>query len=316
MANAKYLAAACLVVCAASSHAQHLDVLAYNNSGKVAVGQYDFDNLQTTARTVFTAQLPSTYADNDPGFSANPGPQALPARQDLMWDFLPFRAGDYLGTLLYWDGVGPTPKFELTPSPAYSITLFGANGQSAAATGGGVAMVPGQVIARTSGNGSIHQHNFFFLDDNADGTNNTLPAQGIYLIAMRLRIGALQPSDPFYMLWATPGVTSAALNGVAEPWVNANFASLSQLVVMNNGDFNHDGFVNAADYTVWRDTAGSIQVLAADGDGTRLVDGADYTLWSNNYVASGATGTAVPEPASALAALLAIAAWGGRRRMQ
>jgi hypothetical protein len=306
MENFRFLAVACAAACATTSHAQHLDILAYNSGGKVGVGQYDFDNLETSARSVFTVQLPSTYADNDPGFSANPGPQALPTRTDLWWDFLPFRAGDYLGTLLYWDAVGPTAEFELTPTASYSVTLFGANGQSAAATGGGTALVPGQVIARTSSNGSIHQHNFFFLDDNGDGTNSTLPATGIYLLSMQLRIGTLLPSDPFYLLVATPGVSLAALSGVAEPWVNANLDALDQLAVTNSGDFNHDGFVNAADYTVWRDSVSATRFLAADGDGSLLVDAADYGVWSSGYAAGGAT--AVPEPAAAISALLLIAA--------
>ena len=57
------------------------------------------------------------------------------------------------------------------------------------------------------------------------------------------------------------------------------------------GDYNFDGIVNAADYTVWRDTLGSTTDLRADGDHDLVVDGGDYDTWLSKfgtiYVASG-----------------------------
>ncbi len=67
------------------------------------------------------------------------------------------------------------------------------------------------------------------------------------------------------------------------------------------GDYNEDGTVDAADYTVWRDSENSIGVdLAADGNGDEVVDGADYTIWASNYGTSNSVSTAatVPEPSS------------------
>ncbi|TWT36985.1 Matrixin [Posidoniimonas corsicana] len=70
------------------------------------------------------------------------------------------------------------------------------------------------------------------------------------------------------------------------------------------GDYNGDGVVDAADYTVWRDSLGqSGQSLAADGNGDLLVDSADYGLWRSNFGESAATvGLAenAPEPAAVL----------------
>ncbi|QDV73955.1 hypothetical protein [Botrimarina mediterranea] len=65
------------------------------------------------------------------------------------------------------------------------------------------------------------------------------------------------------------------------------------------GDFNGDGLVNAADYTVWRDNLnGDEAVLGGAGDGSGTVDSGDYTVWSNNYGVSGSLAVAVPEPLS------------------
>jgi hypothetical protein len=77
------------------------------------------------------------------------------------------------------------------------------------------------------------------------------------------------------------------------------------------GDFNGNGVVDAADYTVWRDGLGSIYTQA------------DYAVWTAHFgesLGSGSAGSspshaAVPEPASAMLLVLAAAAgiWRGRR---
>ena len=69
------------------------------------------------------------------------------------------------------------------------------------------------------------------------------------------------------------------------------------------GDYNGDGTVNAADYTVWRDNLGSTTKLAADGDFNGVVNTLDYELWRTNYGTTGSgsswpTAATIPEPAS------------------
>jgi hypothetical protein len=49
------------------------------------------------------------------------------------------------------------------------------------------------------------------------------------------------------------------------------------------GDYNKDGTVNAADYTVWRDTLGSTTNLRADGDKSGTVDQLDYDYWKARF---------------------------------
>jgi hypothetical protein len=96
--------------------------------------------------------------------------------------------------------------------------------------------------------------------------------------------------------------------------------SLNQLIVDTipdpggdlQGDYNGDGTVDAADYTVWRDTLNSSDDLRADGNDNGTVDGADYGIWKTHFgesanVGLSATSAAVPEPASGALLLLTMA---------
>lgn len=81
------------------------------------------------------------------------------------------------------------------------------------------------------------------------------------------------------------------------------------------GDYNGNGVVDAADYTVLRDSLGSTGAgLPADGNGDGVVDTADYTFWAARF-GDGAPAAAVPEPAAvAQLAILAVSAMALRRR--
>ncbi|QDU90487.1 hypothetical protein Pla175_38920 [Pirellulimonas nuda] len=74
------------------------------------------------------------------------------------------------------------------------------------------------------------------------------------------------------------------------------------------GDFNNDGSVDAADYTVYRDNLGaSSAALNGNGTGGATVTTADYNLWKASVGSSavaGVGGSAVPEPSAGLMALL------------
>ncbi|MGL4513041.1 MAG: hypothetical protein ACRCT8_08100 [Lacipirellulaceae bacterium] len=80
-----------------------------------------------------------------------------------------------------------------------------------------------------------------------------------------------------------------------------------------DGDYNGDGVVNAADYTVWRDALGTS--VALPGDTTPgTVTQADYNVWSLNYGTGASTATAIPEPTSlAMVCCVAVALGAGRR---
>jgi hypothetical protein len=88
--------------------------------------------------------------------------------------------------------------------------------------------------------------------------------------------------------------------------------SVTTLVLISDGltgDFNRDGMVDAADYTVWRDSVGQIGNTAADANEDNVVDVADYAFWKANFGQSESVGAgalaAVPEPAT-LVLLLAV----------
>jgi CubicO group peptidase (beta-lactamase class C family) len=75
------------------------------------------------------------------------------------------------------------------------------------------------------------------------------------------------------------------------------------------GDYNRDGNVDAADYTVWRDNFGRSVQLPNETFSLGIVDGDDYAVWRSNFgqslgVGSGAS-PAVPESSSLLLALAA-----------
>jgi glucose/arabinose dehydrogenase len=78
------------------------------------------------------------------------------------------------------------------------------------------------------------------------------------------------------------------------------------------GDYNADGTVDAADYTVWRDTLGMSVTphgSGADGDGNGSVGPEDYAFWADNFghsvhTSSPGGGAAVPEPSSIAIGLL------------
>jgi hypothetical protein len=88
------------------------------------------------------------------------------------------------------------------------------------------------------------------------------------------------------------------------------FAYFRSAIPPPTGDYNNDLIVNAADYTVWRNTLGqstSFEGAGADGDANGQVDIGDYTFWKSRFgnVINGAgamqgKSLTVPEPTTGL----------------
>ena len=66
------------------------------------------------------------------------------------------------------------------------------------------------------------------------------------------------------------------------------------------GDFDRNGRVDAADYSLWRSQFGSTSELAADGNGNGVVDAADYVAWRRHFGTAAnslaAKPQSIPEP--------------------
>ncbi len=88
------------------------------------------------------------------------------------------------------------------------------------------------------------------------------------------------------------------------------------------GDYNDDGVVDAADYTVWRNSVGTGS-LTNETVSPGVVDEADYLEWKANFGQSSGSGSlasqaAVPEPTAAVlfaVALFSLLVAGRRRRI-
>ncbi len=81
------------------------------------------------------------------------------------------------------------------------------------------------------------------------------------------------------------------------------------------GDFNDDGVVDAADYTVWRDNVGNdASLLPNDIDGGE-VGAAQYDRWVANYGRTDIASSAIPEPAAIGMACLGAVSLLWRRRL-
>lgn len=121
--------------------------------------------------------------------------------------------------------------------------------------------------------------------------------------------------------------TSLTDNGIVLGGPSADMFSMS--VVGNTlvltvdfgleGDFNGDGIVNIADYTVWRDNLGATDESAinGNGDGANGVDAQDYVVWKTNFGMGSQDPLStqqVPEPSSLW--LLLLAGFATMRRMR
>ncbi len=330
-----FIAASTLAEAGAShARAQHFDVLVQDLDGRLATGSADWTaGSWTLGRRVYASEFDSDYAVSNPGFNAlasnSPslpvGSDGLPAGAALGWDFLPLKIDGVLANLFYWNGANPAAvEFGPLPGPAYELSLFGRNAD--AGVDGAPEFVPGDVIEITAANGGIHAHRFFFLDS---GDNNavTTPADGIYLLAMRLRMAELDRSLATYFVWGTPGSTLPALQA-AEAWVEDRVDLLAPDFA---ADFDGDLDVDGADFLAWQQNLGVVEgarLAQGDADGDGAVTAADLAVWSDQFglnlqtypggvsAAGGGVAAPVPEPGGVARVAVAVTiAAAARRRL-
>ena len=179
-------------------------------------------------------------------------------------------------------------------------------------------IAPGNGIGALSVTGDVAQTATGQLQIELDGTvpgsqYDQLVVTGAVALNGSLQvvmIGGFKPSsgESFNIVTATGGVTglfaSAPLPSLAGGLIlNLQYAPNAVVLSVSGtlGDYNHNGIVDAADYTIWRDTLGQTGTgLAADGDQNGKIEQADYDVWKShfgNHAGSGSgASAAVPEP--------------------
>lgn len=132
------------------------------------------------------------------------------------------------------------------------------------------------------------------------------PSQG----ALKLSVPGAPPAGESVVLASFP-------NNLLGPADRAflQSAGVQPLFVPVAGDYNKDGLVDAADYTVWRDSLGATGIdLPADGDGDFTIGAGDYNLWKASFAAPALAFTQVPESSSlVLLAATVGSLWSMRR---
>lgn len=111
---------------------------------------------------------------------------------------------------------------------------------------------------------------------------------------------------------------SFILDGVGET-SQAGFVKYINVPTNPIGDYNNNGTVDAADYTVWRDNLGqAFELPNRDPANTGNVSTDDYASWKNNFgqggASGGGSGAAVPEPSAVLLLLAGICGAAANRR--
>jgi hypothetical protein len=135
----------------------------------------------------------------------------------------------------------------------------------------------------------------------------------------RMLAYALLPGSP--AINAGDPAAVAGMNGVplfdqrGDPWSRVVGGRLDIGAVESQPnplpcDYNFDGIVDTADYTVYRDALGSTTDLRADGNGNGRVDQTDCDLWKTHFGQT-LSGSGVGSGSGATAALQSVAADDG-----
>ncbi|QDU56940.1 PEP-CTERM sorting domain-containing protein [Aeoliella mucimassa] len=142
------------------------------------------------------------------------------------------------------------------------------------------------------------------------------------------KLGDFTPAagSQYTLLTAAEGIADLGVDYLLPEGFRIAIVDTTDLIMSYGifGDFNGDGLVNLADYTVWRDNLGAADesALLGNGDGLNGVDFADYELWKANFgnsmASAGVTSdqNVVPEPSSIALGVLGLALVGVARRRQ
>ncbi|WP_442484981.1 hypothetical protein [Aeoliella sp. SH292] len=104
--------------------------------------------------------------------------------------------------------------------------------------------------------------------------------------------------------------TAPSQYGGAFPWDAVSLAVIDITPQGVDGDYNNDGTVNLADYTVWRDRLGSPAGSLENDPHTTVIGAAQYNTWRSNFglsmPSSSLASQTVPEPSTLLLAVATV----------
>jgi hypothetical protein len=213
----------------------------------------------------------------------------------------PSNVGDSTENRLLWYWNPLTESVEEAPAEA-TFYLRALGNQSMALTAATtLAPPPIQIAEPLAADQGFHNHGLLGY---ALSANPAAPA-GAYGFFARLSSDQYTPSDPFLVVINHID----HLNGAPDYARIVPAALAINAAAFLPGDYNHNDVVDAADYTVWRDTLGQAGMrLPADGSGNQFVDQDDYLVWRDHFgrefngsaTSGGLAGTAVtaPEPSA------------------
>ena len=262
------------------------------------------------------------------------------------------------GLLKLEGGTLSTPQIDFQGGGTFDWTSgtlhVGLFGGTLTVPNGGI-LAPGNSAGRTDVHGDYRQQAGAILAMEIGGTAasilyDTLFVSGNAVLGGNLQLSMLDgfiptPVDTFFIFQASnpfgptsvtgsfanvahgqrlttsDGIGSFVVNyGAGSPFNPLQIVLSAFQVTPIPGDYNQNGIVDAADYTVWRNNLGSGTSLA--NDDTPGVGPDDYTRWRTHFGQTAGSGAganvnaAVPEPATALLMVLAAAGVSRRQRLR
>jgi hypothetical protein len=284
--------------------------------GRIATYGYD-DAGDSSANPVYLTAKPlrvfpyvfGDFADTigDPYFDNFPGIHALSSAntQGYIPSGLPtgsIVSFDVLSDLKFWGGADPVAFNAVPAGETLALSLF----TNSITIGTGSGFYPGFNIQSVDALGGMHRH----LNAELQAGTNPIPADGIYLFEMRLKLSqsdgtpypGINPSLPFFLMYENNANNDLPISAYqeAQDWVKTNLVPF--------GDFNRDHTVDAADIPAMLSALTDLKAYKAtnqltdfdllafgDIDSDGKLTNADVESFLN-LLSSGAAMQLVPEP--------------------
>ncbi len=306
--------------------AQHSDVFAYRDAQSQLVTFADGATARVFARRFDffghpfgNTSLPKVFFADDPGFQSNAiapaGFATLPVGEVIGLNFVPFfLPNGVAGNVVHWDANDLEVEFAAFPA-SYTFALEDGAGNAGGILTGSTQRVDNVLIGSIDGTLGLHQHIEWSLSDN-DGTAETDPATGIYVMAAELAMTGLETSAPFFIVLTSPTVSNASQSAAAM-WLQQNLQEITFGDAPLLGDFDEDhlltiedldllvsavagddddgrfditgdGGVDTDDVQYWRAVAGAANLpsgnsyLEGDANLDGVVDVSDFNIWNSN----------------------------------